>query len=115
MADDRRGDVFAGRAAARLLPVALMLAAGPVLALPPDAQRPFVAADCAAAQARYAESQVASPLISQAENAEVLAQAEAQVSRLCDGKLPTPFKTKVQNGPDGIPRESTIGKVALCR
>ncbi len=56
---------------------------GPVMALPPDPQRPFVAQDCPAALARLAEAEAGNPLISKPEMAEVVLRAKAQAKRLC--------------------------------
>ena len=76
------------------LPFALILAAGAALALPPDPQRSFEAKTCEAAKARYHEAQAGSPLVSEAENAKVLAQAEAQVRKLCDVEVPASEKAR---------------------
>lgn len=61
----------------------LVLSAAPVLALPPDPQRPFTALTCDAALVRLAEAKAGNPLISAAEMAQVVIQAHAQAQRLC--------------------------------
>lgn len=69
-------------AACLIAPVAFLLA-GPVMAVPPDPQRPFEALDCPSALARLTEALTGNPLISAKEAADVLGLARAQAQRLC--------------------------------
>lgn len=71
------------------------------LALPPDPQRPFDARTCEEAMARYREAQAGSPLISDEENAEVLARARVQVYRLCGRDAEIGPLKKTQDCPQG--------------
>lgn len=65
----------------------------PLMALPPDPQRPFVAQDCPAALARLAEAEAGNPLISNTEMAEVVLNARAQAKRLCPASETGPAET----------------------
>jgi len=65
----------------------------PLMALPPDPQRPFTAQDCPAALARLAEAEAGNPLISAPEMAEVVLCARAQVNRLCPPSEAHPTET----------------------
>lgn len=70
-----------------------VLCAAPLMALPPDPQRPFVAQDCPAALARLAEAEAGNPLISAPEMAEVVLSARAQAQRLCATYQTDPSQT----------------------
>jgi hypothetical protein len=87
--------------------------AGAALALPPNPQRAFEAQTCAEAQARHAEAEAGSPLISQAENAAVLAQAVAQMRRLCG--IPSQNLEKPWNRPKPVPEGAILKGNVSCR
>lgn len=80
--------------------------ASPLMALPPDPQRPFVAQDCPTALARLDEANLGNPLLSPNEMTQVVARARAQARRLCAGPalpdmskiapLPEPARTTDQ-------------------
>jgi hypothetical protein len=60
-----------------------MLLVSPAVSLPPNPERPMNATTCAEAEARLREAEAGSPLISPQRNREIVAQARAQVARLC--------------------------------
>ena len=60
-----------------------MLLVSPAVSLPPNPERPMNATTCAEAEARLREAEAGSPLISRERNREIVAQARAQVARLC--------------------------------
>ncbi|MCB2135596.1 MAG: hypothetical protein KDE08_06575 [Rhodobacteraceae bacterium] len=67
----------------------LILMGGQAMSLPPNPQRPFDATTCDAAVARLDEALTGSPLISAAENSEVVVLAKEQVRRLCGDEAET--------------------------
>ena len=75
----------------------------PLMALPPDPQRPFVAQDCPAALARLAEAEAGNPLISNTEMAEVVLKARAQAKRLC----PASETHSLHKGPENTDPSAT--------
>lgn len=95
--------------------LAVTWSCGVALALPPDPQRPFEARTCAEAKARHHETQAGSPLISQAENAAVLAQAVDQMLRLCGFDVQIPAPEKTQDRPKQVPGEPELKDHVLCQ
>lgn len=95
--------------------LAMSSLAGAALALPPDPQRAFEAQTCAEAQARHAEAEAGSPLISQAENAAVLAQAVAQMRRLCGSETQNQDPEKSRNRPKHMPTGDMLKGNVSCR
>lgn len=66
------------------------------LAVPPDPQRPFEVSNCADAKQRFREALLGSPLISDAEMAEVTALARNWTERLCGPEAVTEIITELE-------------------